>query len=239
MTQPSKIIVADDEAAVRLVLNRFLTASGFSVIECRDGAEAFERIPCEKPAVALLDVEMPRLDGWQTLRELRQHGYRAPIMMLTRVDTVAARVKGLDSGADDFIGKPCDLLELLARIKALVRRSRVSPPAPRQLKIGDLVVDLERRMAWRGNLDVRLTRTDFALLEVFASHRDRPVSREHMLEQIWGTTAELNSHTLDTCLWRLRRKLGENDRSTAGWIRNLPGIGYMLEGARLLPADAE
>lgn len=227
MPTRTKILVVDDEASVRLVLNRFLTAAHFRVIECRDGVEAIEQMQREKPAIVLLDVEMPRLDGWKTLKELRQRGCRVPVLMLTKLDNVAARVKGLEGGADDYVGKPYDLIELLARIKALLRRSRTSLPAPLQLQFGELVVDLERKSARRGVETVKLTRTEYALLELLAQHRGKPVARDFVHQRVWGVAEAPNSHTLDTHLWRLRKKIGDTGREPR-WIRNLPGIGYVL-----------
>jgi DNA-binding response OmpR family regulator len=225
---PAKILIVDDEAAVRLVLNRFLSASGFTVAECNDGVEAMERVSREKPALILLDVEMPRLDGWKTLKELRHRGCRAPVLMLTNVDNIPARVKGLEAGADDYLSKPCDMLELLARVKALIRRSQMALHAPLRLKFGDLVVDLERKTTKHGKEIVKLTRTEYALLGLLAENHGKPVSRELMLSTVWGAAEAPNSHTVDTCLWRLRKKLGDNG-STPLWIRNLPGIGHVLE----------
>jgi DNA-binding response OmpR family regulator len=235
MPVSAKILVVDDEPSVRLVLNRFLTASGFVVAECKDGVEAIEQMPREKPALILLDVEMPRLDGWKTLKELRHRGCRIPVLMLTNVDNVPARVKGLEAGADDYVGKPCDLIELLARVKALVRRSQMSLHAPLRLKFGDLVVDMERKTAKRGRVVVNLTRTEYALLDLFAQHHGKPVSRELMLNVVWGAAEAPNSHTVDTCLWRLRKKLGDSGAESR-WIRNLPGIGHVLE-CEIQPAD--
>ena len=228
MSTPAKIFIVDDEAAVRFVLNRFLTASGFRVFECNDGLEAIEQEPHEKPTLILLDVEMPRLDGWKTLNELRHRGCRVPVLMLTNVDNIPARVKGLEAGADDYLSKPCDMLELLARVKALIRRSQMSLHTPLRLNFGDLIVDLERKTARRGREIVRLTRTEYALLGLLAENHGKPVSRELMLTVVWGAAKAPNSHTVDTCLWRLRKKLGDNG-SAPRWIRNLPGIGHVLE----------
>jgi len=228
MPDPVKLLIIDDEASVRLVLNRFLTTSGFRVTECPDGADAIEQVRREKPALIILDVDMPRLNGWDTLIELRRHGCRLPVLMLTRDDDIPSRIKGLEAGADDYVGKPCDLLELLARIKALLRRSRIVPAGPFRLRFDDLVIDMERKSARRGRTAVSFTRTDYALLDLFAQYHGKPVSRELMRNVVWGATDSPNSHTLDTCLWRLRRKLGDAGREPP-WIRNLPGIGYVLE----------
>jgi DNA-binding response OmpR family regulator len=228
MPAETKILIVEDDPTVCLVLNHLLTSSGYRVIECHDGVEAIAHVSREEPALILLDVQMPRMDGWETLTELRRRGCRVPVLMLTAAGDVPARVKGLEAGADDYIGKPCETVELLARVKALVRRSRMLPHTPLRLRFGDLVVDMERKEARRGEELVKLTRKEYALLELFAQNRDKPVSRERMLDAVWGMADSPNSHTVDTCLWRLRRKLGDGG-GESGWIRNLPGMGYVLE----------
>ncbi|MBI2517224.1 MAG: response regulator transcription factor [Opitutae bacterium] len=238
MRPSTKILVVDDEPAVRLVLTRFLGAAGFAVVECKDGVEAIEQVPREKPALIVLDVEMPRMDGWKTLKELRQRGCRAPVLMLTNVDNIPARVRGLEAGADDYLSKPCDLIELLARIKALVRRSQMSLHAPRRLRFGDLVVELDRKVATRGKEVVSLTRTEYAVLDLLAEHHGKPVSREMMLGVVWRSAESPNFHTVETCLWRLRKKLGER-AGESRWLRNLPGIGHVLECEIEPPAGPE
>lgn len=228
MPAEPKILLVDDEPSVRLVINRFLTASGFKVLECEDGADAVAVALREKPALILMDIEMPRQDGLRTLAELRRVRCQAPVILLTNVNYVAARVRGLETGADDYIGKPCDLNELLARVKALLRRA--SPPAPsvQRLRFGPLTVDLSRREATRGTEPVKLTRTEYALIEFLLQHRGQPVGREEIINRVWGGTDASNSHTFDTHIWRLRKKLGDTGDAPR-WLRNLSGIGYVLE----------
>lgn len=219
--------MVDDEAQVRLVFNRLLSAAGYEVLECANGLEAIARLD-EKPALVVLDVEMPCMDGWKTLGELRHRGHNVPVLMLTHLDQVADRVKGLESGADDYLGKPCDLGELLARVKALLRRTgKIAATLPR-LRFGEVIVDLERKLAVHGHQPLKLTGKEYALLELFARHRGKPVSREDILSGVWQMKDTANSHTLETHLWRLRRKLGDIDRQPR-WIRNLPGIGYVMD----------
>lgn len=220
-------MVIDDEPAVRRVVCRFLSGAGLTTIECQDGLEAVERWIAEKPDLIVLDVEMPRLDGWKTLEELRRQGFRRPVVMLTNLNDVPARVRGLEAGADDYLGKPCDLIELLARVKAHLRRTQMLRDAPRLLRLGDLEVDLGSKTARRGAHPVKFTRTEFALLALLAEHRGQPVSRELIQQSVWPASSSANSHTLDTCLWRLRRKLADGSGSDR-WIRNLSSIGYVL-----------
>jgi len=223
-----KIMVIDDESAVRRVVCRFLSGAGLATIECADGLEAVKRWMAEKPDLIVLDVEMPRLDGWKTLQELRRQGYRCPVVMLTNLNEVPDRVRGLEAGADDYLGKPCDLIELLARVRAQLRRAQTPLHASRRLQFGPLLVDLTAKTARRGETAVRFTRTEFALLALLAEHRGQPVSRDLILQTVWPASAGANSHTLDTCLWRLRGKLADGSGHDH-WIRNLSGIGYVLD----------
>lgn len=222
-----KICVVDDEEAIRLVLTRFLIASGYQPLECKDGVEALETVERENPALLLMDVDMPRLNGWETLRQLRHRGYRVPVIMLTRVDDIPARIRGLEAGADDYIGKPCDLMELLARIRALLRRAPESSVTLPLLKLGPNVIDLERKSARQAEAELHLTRKEFALLTLLARYHGKPVSREQLSREVWGAKETSNSHTLDTHLWRLKKKLGDKESQ---WIRSMPGIGFVLEG---------
>lgn len=228
MTAAAKLLIVDDEASVRRVLNRFLASSGYEVIECADGQEVSLVVARESPDLVLLDVEMPVMDGWTTLRNLRASGCNVPVLMLTNIADVPARVKGLEAGADDYLGKPCDFGELNARITALLRRSGRSGSAGARLEFGDLTIDLKRRVARRGAQQVHFTRTEFALLELLSGQKGVPLARERVIRAVWNSAATGSSHTLDTCLWRLRNKLGRNSQG-ASWIRNLPGIGYLLE----------
>lgn len=226
MSQPKTIFLVDDDAQVRGAFNRALTREGFRVVECAGGPEALRQLEHETPAVVILDVDMPGMDGWKTLAEIRKRTGGPLVLMVTHVNDVPARVQGLEAGADDYLGKPCEAAELLARVRALLRRAPPAASAPATLRFGDLVVDLERKTALRGRTPVRLTRTEFALLDLFRRHAGKPVSREAMLEHLWGARSE-TSHTIDTHLWRLRKKLGGGGRDSP-WIENIPGIGYVL-----------
>lgn len=220
----AKILVVDDDRAVRALFTSVLVNAGYEVAESGDGMDALERVQREKPDLILLDVDMPRLNGRKTLVELRRRGCAQPVLMITHLNDVDARVGGLEDGADDYLGKPCVPAELLARVRALLRRAggRVGG----RMKFGDLVIDLERKTAMRDGKAVRFTRTEFALLELLRRHAGKPVSRQLMIEHIWGTRT-METHTIDTHLWRLRRKLGDVG-GEARWLRNAPGIGYVL-----------
>lgn len=242
MASKEKILIVDDDPAVRSAFNNALTRAGYDVSECEDGLAALERVQGEAPTLIILDVEMPRLDGWKTLAELRRRGCVRPVLMVTHVADVGSRVRGLDSGADDYLAKPCDAPELLARIRAILRRSSSSmQTAAAPLRFGNVAVDLERKTAMRDMTPLRLTRTEYALLALLTEHLGTPVSRELIVERVWGGK-EGNSHTLDTHLWRLRKKLGDTGDKPR-WILNHAGIGYTLsaetvnEGTGLVSAQ--
>ncbi|HVU35830.1 MAG TPA: response regulator transcription factor [Opitutaceae bacterium] len=222
------IAIVDDEPAIRRVLRQHLTGAGFRVLEFVDGVEAVEQIPASGAALVLLDVDMPRMNGWATLRELRHRQWDGAVLMVTNYDAVPDRVRGLEDGADDYLGKPFDCAELVARVKALLRRSAKMEPKPgRVLRLGDTLVDFERQCATRNGAPLSLTRKEFAVLAMLQRHKGRPVPREQLLLEIWEIHQDVQSHTLDTHIWRLRKKIGDTGRSS-GWIRNLPGQGYAL-----------
>ena len=220
-----KILIVDDDPTVRSAYRVVLERAEYDVSECTDGLAALDWIRDEVPSLIILDVEMPHLDGWKTLAELRRRGCTRPVLMVTHVDDTASRVRGLDTGADDYIAKPCDAPELLARVRALLRRS-TPVHAATPLRFGNLVVDLERKTATRGKTEIRLTRTEYALLTLLREHIGTPVSRELIIAQVWGGK-EGNSHTLDTHLWRLRKKIGDTGDKPR-WIQNHAGIGYTM-----------
>ena len=226
MASVEKILIVDDDPAVRSAFNAALTRAGYHVSECEDGLAALNSVQTAAPTLIILDVEMPRMDGWKTLAELRRRGCARPVLMVTHVADVDSRVRGLDTGADDYIGKPCDAPELLARVRAILRRSSPVHATAAPLRFGNVVVDLERKTAMRDTVQLRLTRTEYALLAVLHEHLGTPVSRELIIERVWGGK-EGNSHTLDTHLWRLRRKLGDTG-DKPHWIQNHAGIGYTM-----------
>lgn len=227
MPDASRLWVIDDNPDVRASFIYALTKEGYQVVEFQNGGDALAQLEAQPPAMIILDVDMPVLDGWQTLQELRRRGCFQPVLMVTGTNDVGSRVKGLELGADDYIGKPCESSELIARVRALLRRTS-SPfqPAVKLLVRGDVKIDLDRKTATRGDERLALTRTDFALLKLLSENKGAPVSRETILRDVWKARSG-NSHALDTHLWRLRKKLGDtNDASQ--WIQNIPGIGFMM-----------
>lgn len=226
MALPEKILIVDDDADVRGAFRQALMHAGFHVSECEDGQAALEHERAEQPALIILDIEMPRMDGRKTLAELRRRGCTRPVLMVTHVDDVAARVDGLNSGADDYIGKPCTPAELIARVRAVLRRHGRADAMKTTLHFDQVIVDLDRKTATNAGTVLRLTRTEFALLMILREHVGKPVSRELIVERVWHGKMG-NSHALDTHLWRLRRKLGDSSGKPR-WICNHAGVGYTM-----------
>jgi DNA-binding response OmpR family regulator len=225
-TLSPKILLVDDNAQIRNLFNRTLSARGYRVVECVDGREAIDIVESEKPALIILDVDMPRLDGWKTLAELRRRGCTQLVLMITHVNDLESRVKGLEGGADDYLSKPCEASELLARVGALLRRNSARPTVANKLHFGSLIVDLERKCAFDEDQPVHFTRTEYTLLQILVQQSGKPVPRDVLQARLWGGDAG-RSHTIDSHLWRLRKKLGKPARNPP-WIQSLKGIGYVL-----------
>ena len=223
----ARILVVDDEAVMRAAVRQCLEAEGHRVLEAEDGARGLELVRAEKPALIILDVAMPVLGGLEVAAELRRQGDDTPILMLTTRQEVPQRVSGLMAGADDYLGKPFDRRELLARVFALLRRQKRQTDRLRVLHFGPVTVDLDRKTAFRVAQPVTLTQTEFALLELLADHPGQPVSRDLMLDAVWGYTYLPTTRTVDTHVWRLRKKLGDSGENPR-WIKKVQGEGYLL-----------
>ncbi|WP_399087309.1 response regulator transcription factor [Streptomyces sp. BBFR2] len=230
--QSARILIVDDEPAVREALRRSLVFEGYATQEAVDGLDAVEKVASYDPELIVLDVLMPRMDGLTAARRLRAGGVTVPILMLTARDTVGDRVTGLDAGADDYLVKPFELDELLARIRALLRRSSYAAAAGAQpadgdiLAFADLRMDLASREVTRGGRPVELTRTEFTLLEMFLAHPRQVLTREQILKAVWGFDFEPTSNSLDVYVMYLRRKT-----EAAGEVRlvhTVRGVGYVL-----------
>jgi two-component system, OmpR family, response regulator MprA len=220
-----KVLVVDDEPAVRDSLRRALQLEGYEVELAGDGLEALERLAVENGVDALLlDVSMPRLDGLETCRRLRRDGNALPVLMLTARDAVSDRVAGLDAGADDYVVKPFALEELLARLRALLRR--VSPAEADVLRFADLTLDPGTRQVERGGDPIELTRTEFALLELFLRNPRQVLTRSVIFERVWGYDFGFGSNSLDVYIGYLRRKTEQGGKSRL--IQTIRGVGYAL-----------
>ncbi|NQE90960.1 response regulator transcription factor [Nocardia terpenica] len=219
-----RVLVVDDEAAVRDALVRAMDSEGYQTRAVGDGAAALAEIGRWQPEVVVLDVLMPFMDGLTACRHLRARGDRTPILMLTARDAVADRVDGLDAGADDYLVKPFDLDELLARVRALVRRTYPDDGAP--LSSADLTMDTAAHRVYRGDREIELTRTEFALLEILLRNGGQALPRELLIERVWGRELGPSSNSLEVYVRYLRRKLETGDEPRL--IHTVRGVGYRL-----------
>jgi two-component system, OmpR family, response regulator MprA len=222
-----KILVVDDERAVRESLKRALELEGYEIELAADGQEALQRLEGNgesQPDAVLLDVLMPNVDGLEVCRRLRRSGNRVPVLMLTARDEVENRVSGLDAGADDYVTKPFALEELVARIRALLRRT--SADDDEVLRFADLELDPGTREVRRGGEQIDLTRTEFALLELFLTNPRQVLTRSIIFERVWGYDFGFASNSLDVYIGYLRRKTETGGRPRL--IQTVRGVGYAL-----------
>ena len=221
-----KVLVVDDDAAVRESLRRALQLEGYDVELAEDGRDALSRLDRHdgEPDAVVLDVLMPRVDGLEVARRLRQEGSRLPILMLTARDEVADRVAGLDAGADDYLVKPFALEELLARLRALLRRS--GDEDGDVLRFADVSLDPATREVRRDGQQIELTRTEFALLELFLRNPRQVLTRSIIFERVWGYDFGFGSNSLDVYIGYLRRKTETGGRPRL--IQTIRGVGYAL-----------
>jgi two-component system response regulator MprA len=224
------VLVVDDDRAVRESLRRSLEFNGYSVSLASDGAEALASIGGSAPDALVIDVMMPRLDGIETTRALRTAGNDLPILVLTARDSVGDRVEGLDAGADDYLTKPFALDELLARLRALLRRAHVAGDDDEEvLSFSDLALSLASREVRRGERLIDLTRTEFTLLEMFMRRPRRVLDRSFILEEVWGYDFPTTANSLEVYVGYLRRKT--EAASEPRLIHTVRGVGYVLKEA--------
>jgi two-component system response regulator MprA len=223
-----KLLVVEDDEHVRDAVARALRFEGYEVHTAADGNEALVRAIDFEPDAILLDVLMPGTDGLTVCRRLRERGDQTPILMLTARHEVTDRVAGLDAGADDYLVKPFALDELLARLRALLRRTSVTGESA-VLRSGDLSLDPQRREAWRGDRELGLTKTEFDLLELLLANASIVVTRDTIYERIWGYDFETSSKSLDVYIGYLRRKTEAGGEPRL--IRTVRGVGYTLRPA--------
>jgi two-component system response regulator MprA len=223
------VLVVDDDRAVRDSLRRSLEFNGYAVALAGDGAEALAGIAGASPDVVVMDVMMPRLDGIEATRALRAAGNDVPILVLTARDSVGDRVDGLDAGADDYLTKPFALEELLARLRALLRRSApaVDDLAAETLTFSDLTLNPVTREVRRAGRAIELTRTEFALLEMFMRRPRRVLDRSFILEEVWGYDFPTTANSLEVYVGYLRRKTEAEAEQRL--IHTVRGIGYVLK----------
>lgn len=222
-----QILVVDDDQAVRDSLARSLQYNGYEVSTATDGLDALAKLASENVDAVVMDVMMPRLDGLETTKMLRENGNDVPILILTARDAVGDRVDGLDAGADDYMVKPFSLDELLARIRALTRRTKPEHEEPSEiLHFGDLELDTSTRGVSRGGRRISLTRTEFALLQVFMEHPNHVLERGWLLNEVWGFDFPTTANSLEVYIGYLRRKTEQEGEPRL--IHTVRGVGYVL-----------
>lgn len=218
------VLVVDDDDAIRSALKRALALEGFAVQVADRGRRALELVEAERPGVIVLDVVMPDLSGVSVVSRLRQRGIDTPICILSARDEVSDRVAGLEAGADDYVVKPFDLEELVARLRALLRRAPAKELTV--LRIGDLIVDPGARTVRRAGHEIALTRREFELLEELVRHRGIVLSRQQLLERVWGYDFTTDGNVVDVFVGYLRRKLEANGGPRM--IHTVRGVGFVL-----------
>lgn len=228
---PARVLVVDDDRAVRESLRRSLVFNGYDVHLAGDGAEALAGIGALAPDVVVMDVMMPKLDGLETTRALRAAGNDVPVIVLTARDAVGDRVEGLDAGADDYLTKPFALEELLARLRALLRRVVPAEDGAEEevLSFADLTMNVTTREVVRGTRHIELTRTEFTLLEMFLRRPRRVLDRSFILEEVWGYDFPTTANSLEVYVGYLRRKTEAGDETRL--IHTVRGIGYVLRAS--------
>ncbi len=223
-----RILIIEDEKPMRTALKDVLEGEGYRALTAADGGSGLQRAIEEKPDLIVLDIMMPKLDGYAVCAELRRLANPVPILMLTAKGQVEDRVTGLDAGADDYLTKPFSTEELLARVRALLRRTHRQTQTTTKLKLGEVDIDLARQTAVLGQKALRLTAKEFAMLRLMLETPGEPVSRERFLDAVWGYTSFPTTRTVDNHIASLRAKLEKNPDEPR-WIKTVHGVGYKLE----------
>jgi DNA-binding response OmpR family regulator len=223
-----RILIIEDETPMRTALKDVLEDEGYRALTAADGEIGLRRAIEEKPDLILLDIMMPKLDGYEVCAELRRLANPVPVLMLTAKGQIEDRVTGLDAGADDYLVKPFSTDELLARVRALLRRAHRQTQTTTRLKLGEVEIDLARQSAVRGRKPLHLTAKEFAMLRLMAETPGEPVSRERFLDAVWGYTSFPTTRTVDNHIASLRAKI-ERNPDAPRWIKTVHGVGYKLE----------
>jgi len=225
-----KILVVDDDDKIISMLRRSLAFEGYTVFTADNGQEGLRQVLEQEPDLIVLDVMMPKVDGWEVVRRLREGGADTPVLMLTAKDEVGDRVKGLDLGADDYLVKPFALEELLARVRVLLRRKaqRTEQASSNRVYYEDVVMDLDTREVFRSEKRVDLTTKEFELLHLFLQNPKRVLSRDLIMEKIWGYDYSGESNVLEVYIALIRQKMEEHGGKRL--IQTVRGAGYVLRG---------
>lgn len=237
MADLGRVLVVDDDAHIRELCRLYLTKEGFSVLEAADGPEALTRMEDDPPDLVVLDVMLPRLDGWEVLNRVRDRTEWLPVIMLTAVGDETDRVAGLEMGADDYLTKPFSPRELVARIKAVLRRASVASAAGegKALAFGPLVVNPELRQARVGAQTLALTPKEFDVLFFLADHPLRVFSRDQLLDRVWGIDFFGDARTVDVHITRIRRKIARAG-GPEHFLETVWGTGYRFNPRAPEPA---
>ena len=222
----AQIVVVDDDPKITSLLRRSLAFEGYEVLTAENGAEGLQLLMKKEPNLIILDVMMPQVDGWEVCRRIREGGSTTPILMLTAKDDISERVKGLDLGADDYLVKPFALEELLARVRALLRRKSDKLEESSIMSFEDLSLDLDSREAIRAGKRIELTSKEYDLLLLFMQNPRRVLTRDSIMEKIWGYDFSGESNVLEVYIAMLRQKVEEG--GAARLIQTVRGTGYVL-----------
>ena len=225
-TSTSYVAIIDDDTAIRTSLGRALRMENYDVELFEDGASALKSIQLRAPDAIVLDLQLPDIDGLEVCRRIRRSGDTTPILMLTARNAVNDRVEGLDVGADDYLVKPFDLAELLARLRALLRRTSVGESDGAMSRFEDLTLNPQTREVHRGARLIELTKIEFDLLELFLHHPRQVLTRDQILDLVWGYNFDSGTNSLAVYIGYLRRKLEEDDKPRL--IQTVRGVGYAL-----------
>ena len=224
MSKEARILIVEDETPMRTALADALTDVGYRVMTAVDGNQGLERALSEAPDLLLLDVMMPDRSGFSVCQELRKAGNQSPVIMLTAKGQVEDRITGLDAGADDYLVKPFSMQELLARVRALLRRTHLDlSNSIKTLELGDATIDFQKKVAIKGKGTLNLTSKEFAVLQLLASRIGEPITREEFLDHVWGYAAYPTTRTVDNHISMLRSKFGTEH------IETIHGTGYRLK----------
>ncbi|MBC8050488.1 MAG: response regulator [Chitinophagales bacterium] len=226
MKPQTLILVVDDEPQIRKFLRISLNAHGYGVTEAGRGEDGIRKCALETPALVVLDLGLPDLDGLQVVRRIREWS-EVPIIVLSVRATEQDKISALDHGANDYVTKPFGVGELLARVRAALRLREEALPDASDIAVGDLIIDFAQRRVRRDGADIRLTKKEFEILRVLARNAGRIVTHQQMLREIWGPAQEDDTHYLRIYVGHLRQKLGD-DSANPRYIENEPGVGYRL-----------
>jgi len=227
----AKLLVVEDDAKLRSVLERTLAFEGYEVASCSDGVSGLDALASSSFDAVILDVSMPYLDGFGLCRRMRERGHDEPVLFLTARGTITDRVTGLDAGGDDYLTKPFSIEELLARLRALLRRpAQAATTEAAPIQVGDLMIDAQQRRCWYPDASVELTKIEFDLLLALAQNKEIVIERSRLYELVWGYDAATETRTLDATISYLRAKLKRPGQPPL--IHTLRGIGYVIREPR-------